>query len=89
MGRAVSGGRKHRLRVHAEFIFPHKAMKPKEGNENLNRTCMPYPFQGELMAKEAAGVFELAVDGFKRITYFSPGGLLACMLAQFTPAWCK
>ena len=71
--RPVGGAREHKLRVHSEFIFPHKAKKPAEGTNNYNRTCMPYPFNGELTMREAAGVFELAVEGFSKISYYNPG----------------
>ena len=72
--RAVGRARKDRPRVYKEFIAPHKANKPAEGTNNFNRTCMPYPFQSELSMREAAGVFELAVDGFSKIVYYIPGG---------------
>lgn len=76
----MEGDREHKLRVHWEFIFPHKANKPAEGTKNYNRTCMPYPFNGELTMQEAAGVFELTVEGFSKISYYSLGG--ACWPAR-------
>ena len=75
VGRPVGGDRVHKFRVHAEFIFPHQANKPAEGTKNYNRTCMPYPFNDELTMREAAGVFELAVEGFSKISYYSLGGV--------------
>ena len=73
--RQVGGAREHRLRVYAELIFGHEANKPAPGTHNFNRTCMPYPFLGELSAADAASDFSIALDGFIKTAHYSPGAL--------------
>ena len=67
------GQREHRLRVFTELMFGHKAAKPAPGTDDYNRTCMPYPFMGEVAAAEAACDFKIAVDGFKKTAHYSAG----------------
>ncbi len=64
--RETDGKREHRLRVYSELIFGHEANKPAEGTKNYNRTCMPYPFMGEMTVDEAASDFRIAIDGFRK-----------------------
>lgn len=71
--REVGGKREHRLRVFTELMFGHKANKPAPGTNDYNRTCMPYPFSGELSAAEAACDFKIAIDGFKKTAHYSMG----------------
>ena len=65
MHRETGGKREHRLRVYSELIFGHEADKPANGTTNYNRTCMPYPFKGEMTVDESATDFRIAIDGFK------------------------
>lgn len=71
--REVGGKREHKLRVYSELIFGHEANKPAPGTRNLNRTCMPYPFKGEMTVQEAASDFKIAIDGFKKTGHLGIG----------------
>ena len=69
----MGGKREHRLRVFTELMFGHMANKPAPGTNDYNRTCMPYPFMGEMSAAEAACDFKIAIDGFKKTAHYSMG----------------
>lgn len=71
----MSGSREHRLRVYPELIYGHEAKKPADGTENYNRTCMPYPFKGEMTVEEAASDFTIAIDGFHKTAIYKTGNL--------------
>lgn len=66
MRREVDGQREHRLRVSSELNFGHEANKPAPGTKKYNRTCMPYPFMGEMTVEEAASDVRIAIDGFEK-----------------------
>ena len=59
--------------MYSELIFGHEADKPAVGTKNYNRTCMPYPFMGELTVDEAASDLWIAIDGFKKTARLTPG----------------
>ncbi len=75
MRRELGGKREHRLRVYSELIFGHEADKPAKGTKNYNRTCMPYPFMGEMTVDESASDFTVAIDGFKKTARLTTGAL--------------
>ena len=86
MRRSVKTKVEHRLRVYSEMVYGHKALKPAPGTNNFNRTCMPYPFLGKVLASEADGDFELVVDGFYQTAYLSQGGIPLSSPVKALPA---
>ena len=75
MRRETGGKGEHRLRVYSELIFGHEADKPANGTKNYNRTCMAYPFKGEMTVDESATDFRIAIDGFKKTARLTTGAL--------------
>jgi hypothetical protein len=93
--REVSGGREHRLRVYAEMIWPHEATKPAAGTGNRNRTCMPFPFRGEVPLEDANADFYIRLDGFKKTAKLVTGAATVShfseqpVLRSSLPARCR
>ena len=81
--REIGGKREHRLRVYSELIFGHEANIPAPWTNNYNRTCMPYPFIGEMTNEEAASEFRIVIDGFGKTARLTTGIFLPLVCDGF------
>jgi len=84
--REKGGKREHRLRVYAEIIWPHEALEGAGGMSNRNRSCMPFPFKGEVPAEDAQSDFYVIVDGFKRAGLYETGAARGRLRSACQPA---
>ncbi len=59
--------------VFKDIMF-NETSEPEMGtDEERMRICVPFPFEMNVSNNEAAGDFEVHVEGWKNFVYYSPG----------------